>query len=67
MVILALIGIGIIFYLAWLIGSCAGFTQMLWTMGGTTGKVVVCVLTALVIAFVFWLVLPDPVSPPVVQ
>ena len=67
MVIIALIGIGIFFYLCWLVGSSIGFTQMLWTTGGTTGKVVVCVLAAMVIAFVFWLVLPTPVIPPAVQ
>ena len=67
MVILALIGIGILFYLCWLIGSYAGFTQMLWTTGGTTGKVIVYVLAAMLIAFIFWLVLPEPASPPVVQ
>ena len=67
MVILALIGIGILFYLCWLIGSYAGFTHMLWTAGGKTGRVVVCVLVAMVIASIFWLVLPEPASPPVVQ
>ena len=67
MVILALIGIGIFFYLAWLVGSSIGFTQMLWTTGGTTGKVVVFVLAAMLIAVAFWLVTPDAASPPVVQ
>ena len=67
MVILALIGIGILFYLPWLIGNCAGFTHMLWTAGGKTGRVVVCVLAVLVIASIFWLVLPEPASLPVVQ
>ena len=67
MLLLIVIGGGLVIYLGWLIGSCAGFTHYLWATGGKTGKVVVFVLAAMLIAFIFWLVMPDPASPPVVQ
>ena len=67
MLLLIIIGGGLVIYLGWLIGSGIGLTHYLWATGGKTGKVVVFVLAAMLIAVAFWLVTPDAASPPVVQ